>query len=259
MYKICREILRNYKENARCVYPEPSIEIYNESSYSHLNTETLHDKIGYLLKLCPLKPNYHAIDIGSGAGDLVFALAEKGLEQVWGIDASQDAIDIAQNKIDRHPRNGQVHFQQMSATNLEFSDEHFDIAYMADIVEHLDGQNLRKAFSEAYRVLKIGSYLVVHTAPTVNYKRYGQYFAKYYFEQRGITWFTPTVKEESSLGHVNIQSKSSLKNYISEFFTPDRVQVFHAPLNLEGSLKKMISLIGLWPIMSPHLWAIARK
>jgi ubiquinone/menaquinone biosynthesis C-methylase UbiE len=259
MLTICKEIYKNYEDNARRIYPEPPLEIYNRVNYGHLDCGILKDKISYMINLCPLRPEFAVIDIGSGTGDMVFALAEKGLSRVVGVDASQDAIEIAEEKIDKVAYPAQIEFKRMSATSLELEDNQFDLAYMADIVEHLDDGNLRQAISEAHRILKPGGRLVIHTAPTVNYKRFGQYFAKYYFDKRGIPWLTPTAKEESSLGHVNIQSKASLKNYLFEHFSVKQVQVFHGPVNRNGTLKKVVSMTGLWPLISPHLWAIANK
>src|ERR1044072_4151512 len=79
MIRICKEIIRNYDDNARRIYPEPSLEIYNKTNYGHLDCGILKDKIAFMIKLCPLKPDYRAIDIGSGTGDMVFALSHEGL------------------------------------------------------------------------------------------------------------------------------------------------------------------------------------
>ncbi len=264
-----KEIIKNYKDNKRCVYNEPSIDIYDEQYYKSqcggfeiFNCSQgveLDDVREYALNLCPLQSDYFVLDSGCGRGELVLALSRLGLYRAVGIDLSQDSVNLSSQTCSQQINDGQVTIQKMSATELEFSDDTFDVIYMTDIVEHLSDLNLEKAISEAYRVLKPGGSLVVHTLPTVNFKLYGQYIAKFYFRLRGLEWATFTTKEEVQFGHVNIQSKSSLESYLHKSFLQKNTRVFYAPVNSDSLVKKVVSLFGLWTTMSPHLWAIARK
>ncbi len=263
------KIIKNYKDNIRCIYEEPPIDIYDEEYYktqcggcevfNSSQGAELDDLREYALNLCPLHVNYVALDIGCGRGELVFALARLGLHYVVGIDLSQDSVNISCQVCEQQIRNGQAIIRKMSATELEFNDETFDVVYMTDIVEHLDNFNLKKAISEAYRVLKPGGILIIHTLPTVNFKLYGQYITKFFFQLKGLEWATYTAKEEVKFGHINIQSKASLQSYLLQSFSHKKTQVFYAPVNSDSVLKKLVSLLGLWTVMSPHLWAIARK
>lgn len=263
------EIIKNFYDNKRRIYDEPSIEIYDDQYFKsscggfdlfHISQGKILDDVRkYILDLRPLKKHYSALDIGCGRGELVFGLAEQGLAYVVGIDLSEDAIRLAQQTCSNEIKSNQVAIQKMSATQLDFANETFDIAYMTDIVEHLSDQNLKKAISEAYRILKPGGCLIVHTLPTVNFKLYGQYLTKYYFNLKGKQRWTPTAKEEVSLGHINIQSKDSLESCLQESFQSSRIQVFYGPVNPNGYLKKIVSMLNLWTIISPHLWAIATK
>lgn len=242
------ELIRSYKDNVRCTYEEPAINIYNESYYkeqcggfkefSRSNGEELDSSRQYVMSLCPLKSSYSALDVGCGRGELVLALARQGLEYVAGIDLSRDSIKLAQEVCQRQIVDKQVTIQKMSATNLEFNDTLFDVIYMTDVVEHLCDSNLKKAISEAYRVLKPGGKLIIHTLPTVNFKLYGQYLTKYYLALQGRKWWTPTTKQEAAIGHVNIQSKKSLESYLHELFKSKNTYVFYAPVNSSGFLKK---------------------
>lgn len=264
------QILKNYRYNTRHIYKEPPIEIYNEDYYKnqcggfetfcHSNGEELDAIRQYVLSLCPLQHDYSALDIGCGRGEIVFSLARTGLRYVVGIDLSDDSINISRKVCDRQIENGQIAIQRMSATQLELDDKIFDVIYMTDIVEHLSDANLKKAISEAHRVLKPGGSLVIHTLPTVNYKLYGQYITKYYFGLKGMKWWTPTSQEEAALcGHVNIQSKFSLESYLYKSFEAKNVKVFYDVVNSGSALKRLVSMLGLWKIMSPHLWAVAIK
>ncbi|GFE68198.1 class I SAM-dependent methyltransferase [Chroococcus sp. FPU101] len=263
------EFIKNYQDNKRRIYQEPSIDIYNEEYYTKecggseifklSQGSELDDVRSYVLKLCSLKPGDTAIDIGCGRGELLFALANHELHHVVGIDLSQESVNLSLQTCQQQIAQGQVTVKNMSATQLEFDNNTFDIAFMTDLVEHLSDANLRQAISEAYRVLKPGGTLIIHTLPTINFKLYGQYITKYYFRLKSIDWPTPTTKEEIVFGHINIQSKSSLKLYLHQSFLSNDIQVFYAPVNPNGLLKKLITLLGLWSIMSPHLWAIAKK
>jgi 2-polyprenyl-3-methyl-5-hydroxy-6-metoxy-1,4-benzoquinol methylase len=263
------KIIKNYKDNKQHIYEEPPIDIYDEQYYKtqcggfelfncSQGTE-LDDLREYALNLCPLLVNYVALDIGCGRGELVFTLAQLGLHRVVGIDLSQDSVDISCQTCEQQIKNGQTIIQKMSATDLEFNDTTFDIVYMTDIVEHLSDLNLKKAICEAHRVLKPGGRLIIHTLPTVNFKLYGQYITKLFFQLKGLEWATYTTREEVKFGHVNIQSKESLKSYLSQSFLQKNIRVFYAPVNSNSILKKLVAFLGLWTIMSPHLWAVARK
>lgn len=263
------EIIKNYNDNKRHIYEEPPITIYDEEYYTHqcggfeifVNSggKELDDSRQRVLDLYPVQQNFSALDIGCGRGELVFALAEQGLHYVAGIDLSEDAIHFAQQTCELNATGEQVYIQKMSATELEFEDNTFDVAYMTDIVEHLSDENLKKAVSEAYRVLKPGGVLVIHTLPTVNFKICGQYLMKYYLRLRGEDWWTPTSKEEVSGGHINIHSRESLAAYLHHSFTVKNSNVFYGPVNPGGTLKKLVGWLGVWTIMSSHLWAIAIK
>jgi ubiquinone/menaquinone biosynthesis C-methylase UbiE len=263
------EIIKNYQDNKRFVYEEPPITIYDGEYYTKQcgGFETFLDSGGQelddsrqrVLDLCKVDPSFSALDIGCGRGELVFALADLGLTYVEGIDLSEDAIHFAQQTCENKSFKGKVNVQLMSATQLEFADNTFDVAYMTDIVEHLSDENLKLAVSEAYRVLKPGGVLVIHTLPTVNFKLYGQYLMKYYMRLRGQDWWTPTSKEEISGGHINIHSRESLRDYLLCSFSPKTTKVFYGPVNPHSLLKKIASFFGIWVIMSSHLWATAVK
>ena len=249
------EIIKNYRDNQRRVYEEPPISIYDEEYYTKQcggfeifldsDGQALDDSRQRVLDLCEVNASFSALDIGCGRGELVFALAERGLTYVEGIDLSEDAIDFAVKVCDGKKFKGKVNVQLMSATELEFLDNTFDVAYMTDIVEHLSSENLKKAVSEAYRVLKPGGVLVIHTLPTVNFKLYGQYLMKYYMRLRGQEWWTPTSKQEISSEHINIHSRESLRDYLLCSYSSKTTNVFYGPVNPHSLLKKIVGFFGV--------------
>lgn len=263
-------IFRNYADNKRMVYEEPSIEFYSETYFREscggfeefqssegMNLDAIRS---YILSLYAKNKNHAALDVGCGRGELVLALSDLGVEKVVGIDLSEDSIALSKTTCAKKIESGQVTLAVMSCTKLEFPDDQFDVIFMTDVVEHLNDQNLKMAISEARRVLKPGGQLIIHTLPTVNYKTFGQYIIKIYFNLKGIEWWTPTSKEEvRHAGHVNIQSKPSMAYYLAQSFDKDRTRVYYGPARNEGAVKKAVGMLGLWSIFSPHLWAVAFK
>ncbi len=208
-------------------------------------------------KLAKAQKGQRALDIGCGRGEIIYALAKKGL-QVTGVDFSPSAVELSLKTCARFVKNGQVKIKQMNANNLKFPDNSFDLIIASDVVEHLSDRDMKKFAKESYRVLAPAGKLIIHTLPTVNYKRIGQYLVKWYFDQKKIAWNTLTTKGEAATGHVNIHSKKSLEDYLSISFGKN-VKVFYGPANPSGILKKIIGAFGLWQIFSHHLWAEAKK
>jgi SAM-dependent methyltransferase len=92
------------------------------------------------------------LDVGCGTGRLSVALAEKEGARVWGVDPSQEMLEVARGK--------GVHVKQAQAEALPFKDGWFE-AVVFHLVVHLVDR--RAAFAEAHRVLGSGGRLAVVT------------------------------------------------------------------------------------------------
>jgi len=93
------------------------------------------------------------LDIGCGDGSFVARF--KGHSEVFGIDISHKAIDLAR-------RAGVKAFRaDISCERLPFEEKYFDVVYMGDIVEHLLNPDF--AVCEALRVLKPRGFFVLST------------------------------------------------------------------------------------------------
>lgn len=262
------EIIKNWPKNKRKIYPYPSRELYDKNYYlNNCSSYDLFNKSGgkkldfvrqMTIKIANPLISMNALDVGCGRGELVYALAKKGLK-VTGIDFSEPAIELSKKTCKHFMDNKQVIIKKMNANFLEFPDDFFDLIFAGDIVEHLSDADMKKFIKESYRVLKPSGRIIIHTLPTVNYKRIGQYLVKWYFKKQGIPWQTITSLDESKDGHINIQSQKTLFNYLAINFSKQKLKVFYAPSNNQGLLKKIVCFFGLWKILCPHLWAIAKK
>jgi ubiquinone/menaquinone biosynthesis C-methylase UbiE len=116
--------------------------------FSHLNsTEVGQGWDFYEEVLKKTKPNDSILDIGTGGGERILKIAQN-FEYVYGIDYSQNMVDIA-NKNLKKTKLSNVKFLLMNSSKLDFPDNCFDI--VAD--RHCDFTP-----SEVFRVLKKGGY-----------------------------------------------------------------------------------------------------
>jgi len=126
------------------------------------------------LELAGVTKGKRVLDIGCGRGEVVFHCAYLGAE-AHGLDFSVAALQIAaaaRSELIGAPA-GNARLYQANALSLPFADSTFDLAFMLDIVEHLYPQELNRALQEAYRVLKDGGKLIIHTMPNIWYYRLG--------------------------------------------------------------------------------------
>ena len=112
-----------------------------------------------VMALYNLGPDDRVLDLGCGWGTVTFAAADRA-RNVVGIDLSKEAIDRCRRKADEWS-NVAFRVADAKATGLEPGS--FDVAYAADLFEHLDPSDSQAVAVEAHRVLKPGGVLVVWT------------------------------------------------------------------------------------------------
>ncbi len=95
------------------------------------------------------------IDAGTGSGDFIKVLKDVFPKaQITGIDPDNDSLQEAAKK---YP---DVSFFEMSAENLEFGENTFDLASISMALHHLP--DIQKALKELQRVLKPGGWIIVN-------------------------------------------------------------------------------------------------
>lgn len=94
------------------------------------------------------------LDLGCGAGRHLKFLAENGFE-AYGCDYSSSGIKASQELL--ASANLKANFEIASVDNLPYDDEFFDGLICFGVLYYNDKQNIQKAASEIFRVLKKGS------------------------------------------------------------------------------------------------------
>jgi len=100
------------------------------------------------------------VDIGCGTGPFVAEMARRGVK-ANGVDSSEAVLDAARARSALLTPRPEFHLGSVLA--LPLMDASVDTATLFEVVEHLDDELLRKALSEAHRVLAPGGQLVMTT------------------------------------------------------------------------------------------------
>ena len=102
------------------------------------------------------------LDVATGTGDVAFRLHHNSPEaQITGIDLSEGMLEIAREKLKKNlpSKVKQITFIKGDSMDLPFDDNSFDLITVAYGVRNFE--NLRKGYSEIYRVLRPGGRLCV--------------------------------------------------------------------------------------------------
>lgn len=126
----------------------------------------LGERLRKVFDLCPIEPGQWILDIGCGRGELVLHSALRGALAV-GIDYAENAMAIAREvrAAQRPEIKERMFFQQADASQFPFRPNSFEVAVMADVVEHLSPSKLTDCLEQVFSLLKPGGILVIHTAP----------------------------------------------------------------------------------------------
>jgi cyclopropane fatty-acyl-phospholipid synthase-like methyltransferase len=140
---------------------------------------------------------------------------------------------------------------------MNFKKESFDRIFLTDVVEHLTDEELENVFNICLRLLRDNGKVIIHTAPTLNYLKIGQHIRKLFYCLKLKTFQTTTLQyEKKEKGHVNIQSKESLRKHLNIF---PRVKCWYQFCLSENLIKKIIDKTPFAPYFALNLFAIASK
>jgi SAM-dependent methyltransferase len=92
------------------------------------------------------------LDIGCSSGALLCELKERGFQQLYGIDVSENAVALAHE-------HGLQNTQVMDGANVTFESEKFDVVIASDCLEHIDDD--QAALEHWLRILKPGGMLIL--------------------------------------------------------------------------------------------------
>lgn len=95
------------------------------------------------------------LDVGTGSGDFIEILQDVFPNaQITGVDLDIESLHEATKK---YPG---VSFNEMSAENLEFADNSFDIASISMALHHLP--DIQSSLKEMQRIVKSGGWIIVN-------------------------------------------------------------------------------------------------
>jgi ubiquinone/menaquinone biosynthesis C-methylase UbiE len=101
------------------------------------------------------RPDERAVDVGTGAGALAFALAPL-VREVVGVDRSPELLELARVRAEAYPN---VSFVEGLAAELPFEDFSFDLAATLRLLHHVERPEL--VVAELVRVTRPGGHVLV--------------------------------------------------------------------------------------------------
>lgn len=130
-------------------------------------------------------PGGRVLDAGCGTGRDVKKLLDHGASEVYGVDASEQMLEIARE----HEPQGK--YLQGDVGELGFQDACFDGVFSVGVLHHLDREDFRRALGEFHRVLKPGGsmFLAVQSMPEYQEKldrRYGTERRFHYYTEEWV-------------------------------------------------------------------------
>lgn len=200
-----------------------------------------------------IKTGMRVLDIGVGRGETFYRSHKIGAE-IIGIDFSSASIKIAQSVICNQNLSGLV--TQADAKSIPFKDGSFDRILMFDIVEHLYPWELQKTYKEAWRLLKPGGKLIIHTTPNIWYYQFGYPIYRLLERLRGQR--LPTNPRDRfkfhNQVHVNEQSIWTLRQEVSSCGFQVRTRLVDIPKESQQLPFYITLVLPILHNVPPFLW-----
>jgi SAM-dependent methyltransferase len=119
----------------------------------------INKRLDALARRTPLE-GQRLLDVGCGDGAYTVRLAQR-FTRVDAIDIQRDRLDMFAQRLVERPTPTPVTIHEMSATDLDFPDDAFDLVTAIEVMEHI--AELDRALREINRVLKPGGRLAITT------------------------------------------------------------------------------------------------
>lgn len=118
-----------------------------------------------MLSRAGMREGLRVLDIGTGRGEMIVAAVRRGAAKAVGVDYSKAAIELSRTTLEQAGNPPQARALHADARALPVPDSSFDLAILADVIEHLSPGELATTLDQAYRALAPDGRIFVHTAP----------------------------------------------------------------------------------------------
>ncbi|MDO8691751.1 MAG: class I SAM-dependent methyltransferase, partial [Dehalococcoidia bacterium] len=177
---------QNRKSVPSSTYGQEWIEFSNSAKeYERfLNEGELRPRQLRSLTLADLKQGDLVLDMGCGRGEVSLFCAKRGF-RVVATDYSEDCLALAAHAqaVAGGSVKGRLLVARADSKGLPLRTDTVSRVLLLDVVEHLYPWELEMALAEAYRVLKPGGYLVIHTLPNRWALDVGYRFARFFLRR----------------------------------------------------------------------------
>ena len=163
------------------------------------------------LALAGLRAGEVLVDIGTGRGELLAAAIEHGAARAVGVEYADAAVALAQRTIDVHGVGDRAEVVHADARAVPLADGFADLVTLLDVVEHLTTAELDVVLAEAWRVLRPGGRVFVHTFPTRTIYAVTYRLQRLSRPWRWRRWPADPRNDAERLMHVNEQTIRSLR------------------------------------------------
>lgn len=179
-----------------------------------------------ILEKAKLQAGEVLLDIGTGRGELLALAAERGAARAVGIEYSRAAVRLAKQTIAVHGVSSNSEVVLADARRIPLDDSSIDLVTMLDVAEHLNPGELSQTLREAYRLLRRGGRVLIHTMPNKTIYDVTYRLQRALHPLRWRRWPAQPRVEYELLMHVNEQTVTSLGRALRQTgFSPSRARL----------------------------------
>ena len=173
-----------------------------------------------------LSADDHTLDIGCGIGGTSRFVASRFSCRVTGIDLTPEFVSTGQSLCDWVGLSGQVELYEGDATEMPFSDESFDAAFMLHVGINI--ANKAGLFAEVYRLIKPGAVFGIYDVMQTSDEPLT--YPVPWSSEPGTSALATQDQYVEALGQVgfNIIRIRNRRDFAAEFFAETRKQMEQA-------------------------------
>jgi len=178
------------------------------------------------------------LDIGTGAGEFISVLKDIFTDaEIIGIDPYADSLKNAGEKFP------DVQFKEMSAENLDFDDNRFDLVSMSMALHHLP--EVDKSLLEMQRVVRPNGWIIINELFSNNLNKAQEVHKMYHHFRSRIDRILNKSHNETFRKQeiLNIVEKSGIK-ILFHFESHKNENLINSEADLQMRVEKMNDMLG---------------